>query len=323
MICSELQEVLSAYANGELARTQHEFVEEHLSVCSECQKLLADYAEVRRQLVSLGAIYVTSDIKHATMSKIGKQAAYDGQPRKSRTSRLKSRLAEEFRPLIAFISRQPKWKIATVGIVVLALSAVLSIAILSLNGKSDVVLAEKIARNSATFILASDGEGQMSVAKRQKLEDGNIDIVFTSELGQQIAVQVALNEKIVTKIALLGYELSETEKTEAIDIAKANTKVKELMDNGAYIKSVYRISSDNNGVIANVVLMQENQEQDRREGQLIRVDLEKKEVQAIIEKTAIPMIIVFPNVVVFPQQLFPSLDGTLYPTQVLPDRAQP
>ena len=60
MNCSDIQELLSAYANGELPRTQREFVEEHLAICADCPASLADHTRVRHQLTSLRAAPVSS-----------------------------------------------------------------------------------------------------------------------------------------------------------------------------------------------------------------------------------------------------------------------
>jgi len=70
MKCSDIEELLSAYANGELSRTQREFVEEHLSSCADCRAALADYTAVRQHLVSMRATPVMPDIKEVTMSRI-------------------------------------------------------------------------------------------------------------------------------------------------------------------------------------------------------------------------------------------------------------
>ena len=70
MKCEDLEELLSAYADGELPRTQREFVEEHLADCSQCQAKLADYMKVRQQLTSLRVVPTMPDIKGSTMSKI-------------------------------------------------------------------------------------------------------------------------------------------------------------------------------------------------------------------------------------------------------------
>ena len=70
MKCSDIEELLSAYANGELSRTQREFVEEHLSSCAHCRAVLADYTAVRHHLTSLRTAPMRPDIKEATMTKI-------------------------------------------------------------------------------------------------------------------------------------------------------------------------------------------------------------------------------------------------------------
>jgi hypothetical protein len=70
MKCIDIEELLSAYANDELPRTQREFVEEHLASCASCRATLADYTAVRRQLLSLRRMPAVSDIKEETMSKI-------------------------------------------------------------------------------------------------------------------------------------------------------------------------------------------------------------------------------------------------------------
>jgi hypothetical protein len=70
MKCGDLEELLSAYADGELPRTQREFVKEHLDSCSQCQATLADYMKVRQQLTSLRVVPNMPDIKGSTMSKI-------------------------------------------------------------------------------------------------------------------------------------------------------------------------------------------------------------------------------------------------------------
>jgi hypothetical protein len=70
MKCSDIKELLSAYAGDELPRTQKEFVEEHLAGCADCRATLEEYREVRRHLMSLRSTPFISDIKGVTMSKI-------------------------------------------------------------------------------------------------------------------------------------------------------------------------------------------------------------------------------------------------------------
>ena len=70
MSCTDMEELISAYANGELHRTQREFVEEHLAGCPDCRVDLADHTWVGARLTSLKATPISSDIKERTMLKI-------------------------------------------------------------------------------------------------------------------------------------------------------------------------------------------------------------------------------------------------------------
>ena len=67
---TQFEELLSAYDNDELARTQREFVEEHLSFCSDCQSLLNEFTWVRSKVGLLATVPAGSDIKDATMASI-------------------------------------------------------------------------------------------------------------------------------------------------------------------------------------------------------------------------------------------------------------
>jgi hypothetical protein len=70
MNCKDLGELLSAYADGELAGTQRDFLDEHLASCADCRVVLADYTQIRQQLLSLRVTRPLPDIREATMSKI-------------------------------------------------------------------------------------------------------------------------------------------------------------------------------------------------------------------------------------------------------------
>jgi predicted anti-sigma-YlaC factor YlaD len=70
MNCKDLEELLSAYADDELSRTQKEFVEEHLSSCADCRETLAEYVQAGRRLSSLRELPESPDIRGATLSKV-------------------------------------------------------------------------------------------------------------------------------------------------------------------------------------------------------------------------------------------------------------
>jgi hypothetical protein len=70
MKCEDLEELLSAYADGELAGAQRDFVEEHLNDCADCQSRLAEYRKTGERLLSLRVTPSIPDIKEATMLRI-------------------------------------------------------------------------------------------------------------------------------------------------------------------------------------------------------------------------------------------------------------
>ena len=70
MRCSDIEELLSAYANDELSRTQREFVEAHIADCPDCRMKLEDFIDVRRNLASLREMPVLKDMETSIMSKI-------------------------------------------------------------------------------------------------------------------------------------------------------------------------------------------------------------------------------------------------------------
>lgn len=70
MNCRDLQELLVAYSNGEIQKTQKEFIEEHLNGCLECRAALAEYTKTREQLLMLRQIPEVTRLKKATMSAI-------------------------------------------------------------------------------------------------------------------------------------------------------------------------------------------------------------------------------------------------------------
>ena len=117
---SDLQDLLSAYADGELARTQREFVERHAADCSLCQAMLADYKRDRLQLASLRSTPIPSDLKQAAMSKIGAAQA----------------LNRLFPRLVSPALVRPALIVASV------LVAVIAIGILQLSGAGTIEKAE-------------------------------------------------------------------------------------------------------------------------------------------------------------------------------------
>jgi len=130
------------------------------------------------------------------------------------------------------VSRQPLWKTAVFSMVALALVIGLSLTIPSLSTES--AYAADIVKNSPK-VQAALGDGEVEVVKVIVI-DGKAIVIAKSEKGV-VKTQVDLKTKEVTEVDKIAEPTAE-EKQAAIDIAKADPRVKELLDTEATINNV-------------------------------------------------------------------------------------
>jgi len=130
------------------------------------------------------------------------------------------------------VSRQPVWKTAVVSILALTLVIGLSLTIPSLSTES--AYAADIVKNSPK-VQSALGDGEVEVVK-VIVVDGKATVIAKGEKGV-VTAHVDLKTKDVTKVVKIT-ELTAEGKQEAIDIAKADPRVKELLDMGAMISKV-------------------------------------------------------------------------------------
>jgi anti-sigma factor RsiW len=67
---SELQRMVSAYADGELGRPEHSLVEQHLKVCKECSIFLAGIQAVRAHIREEARIRVHPNFSACVMERL-------------------------------------------------------------------------------------------------------------------------------------------------------------------------------------------------------------------------------------------------------------
>ncbi len=121
------------------------------------------------------------------------------------------------------VSRQPVWKPVVAGVLAVALIAGLAIAIPSLTRQSPEALAADIVQNSPQVQAAfSGGEVQLVTIK---VVDGKGIVVVQGAIGQLVTAEVDLMTKEVVEIVPMA-ELTEAEKAEAIQIARADPRVR-------------------------------------------------------------------------------------------------
>ena len=122
--------------------------------------------------------------------------------------------------------------LAVFGMLALALVIGLSLTIPSLS--TDSAEAADIVQNSPK-VQSALGDGEVEVVKTIVI-DGEAIVIAKSEKGV-VKAEVDLKTKDVTKVVQIT-ELTAEGKQEVIDIAKADPRVKELLDTGAMISTV-------------------------------------------------------------------------------------
>ena len=130
------------------------------------------------------------------------------------------------------VSRQPIWKTAVVGMVALALVVGLSLTIPSFS--TDSAYAADIVQKNPE-VQAVLGDGEVEVVKLIVI-DGKATVIAKGEKGV-VKAKVDLKTKDVTEVDKMAEPTAE-EKQEAIDMAKADPRIKELLDTGAMISTV-------------------------------------------------------------------------------------
>lgn len=215
MKCSDFEELISAYANDELSRTQREFIEEHLSVCSNCRKLLADYIDVKRNISLLKDLPPLPDMSHAIMSQIGegKKAPLKLHPNK-----------------VFNISHKPLYRSP--------LAAVLSILILVLGlSIGSLIISDNIEKAQAAEIAMQDLEIQALIGDDEvgiTVENAGDDykfVILQSDTDYYIVAKVNTSTNEVIERYVL--EINNEFKQKIIEIAGSNEKVQELLEQGA------------------------------------------------------------------------------------------
>ncbi|MDD4987150.1 MAG: zf-HC2 domain-containing protein, partial [Dehalococcoidales bacterium] len=216
MNCKDFEELLSAYADGELPRTQREFIEEHLSSCANCRATLSEFEAAGRQLSSLRNVPETPDIRAAALSKI---KATGAPSRKS--------IRRWLRPV-------------TAAAAIVAVIAIMLVA-QPWGVESPEAMAASIVRNSPEVQMALNGEEIKEVEVTTKVvdEENNVLMVLVRTEGRTVAAEVNLETKKITEIVRVDVpDFQPGDEQKAIDIANANPEVQELLARGGVISEV-------------------------------------------------------------------------------------
>jgi len=215
--CKDFEELLSAYADGELSRTQREFIEEHLSGCADCRATLTQFEAVGHKLASLREIPASPDISKSTLLKIKTTKAL---------------------PAISYRRWLRPAGAAVAIVVVIAILLVTQPWVM----KSPEAMAASIVRSSPEVQAALNGEEieEVEVTTRVVDEENNVLMTLVRTEGRVVAAQVNLDTKQVTEIIRVDVpNFQPGDEQKAIDIAGADPRVQELLAQGGVISEVH------------------------------------------------------------------------------------
>ena len=241
MDCKDLNELFTAYLDDEVAPEEREQIQAHLTTCPRCRKELEALAATQKDLrQALKVTAARAAPSPQAWARIRQRLEVEEQRRITIWGVAKSRF-EGVKDVMtrSLVLRQPVWRTALAGVLAIALIAGLAIALPSLTRQSSEALAADIAQNSPEVWAALGGE-EVTV-KVIKLVDGKGTVLCIGELGI-VTAEVDLKTKGVTEVVLMP-ELTGADEQRAIDIAKADPRVKELLDKGASIGRVSPIYS--------------------------------------------------------------------------------
>jgi hypothetical protein len=256
MNCRDLEELLSAYADGELSRTQREFIEEHLSGCADCRATLASFEAAGRRLSSLRETLASSDISKSTLSKIKSAGTLSDKPCE-------------------------RWlRLVTAAMAIIAVIAIMLVA-QPWSLESSEAMAASIVRNSPEVQTALNGEEIEEVEVMTKIvdEENNVLMMLVRTEERVVAAEVDLETKQVTEIVRVEVpDFQPGDEQKAIDIASTEPRVQEIIAQGGTLSEVhlgYSLAVE--AVIPTALLTIEQDKYDWN----ISVDLQKGEVASI------------------------------------------
>jgi len=239
MDCKDINELFTAYVDGEVTPDEGEQIQAHLSACIRCREELEALAATQKNLRQALKVTAAGVIPSPqAWAGIRQWLEAEEQPRVTILGLAKSKMKGGIGITIrGLVSRQPVWKTAVIGVLALALIAGLAIALPSLTGQSAEALAADIARNSPEVQAALDGE-EVKVIKVIQVVDDKGTVLLLAEIGY-VTAEVDLDTKQVTEVVYVHVpELTAADEQKAIEIAKADPRVRELLEQGASISRV-------------------------------------------------------------------------------------
>lgn len=228
MNCQQASEKLLTYLDDELREKDKRSLEVHLQTCSTCQQKLEALQNTRG--------IICRDFEAVKQKTVPAWLWMELQQRLE--------VSVDKRPFIfnkiidrvqALFSRQPRWKLVLSGIFLTALIAGSSILIPWVMRPPNKVLASQIAINTPEVRALSGGTPQVEAAEVA----GNTGYILSQGAsGESNLAYVDMRHQSVSRLFRLAMPpLTEDNKTESLNIARANPQVEQILGNGGVINT--------------------------------------------------------------------------------------
>jgi hypothetical protein len=229
MKCKDVRKKLLFYLDNELAVTDKQAIELHLSGCPVCQKELEALSATQNILRQVSQEVSTKVAPHWAWFELQQRFAMLQKPRPAIGGRVLSRVR-------AFVSGQPRWKPILSGVLVLAIIVSSILFIPALLGPSPEALATEITADDTGVEAVLQGE---PVIHATKISATQAYLVSQGPSSDFVFVYVDLAKRTVTRMVRFGLpQLTEEDVAKVIDIAKPDYRVQQVLNQGFTIRSV-------------------------------------------------------------------------------------
>ena len=252
MKCKEVKWLLALYDSGELNPQEQEIVETHLVSCEKCCRELARLKEVPALIQSLHGDTWWADVSSSIKERIDTSGA-KGRPSQAEPVNAGKEGAIRGRPawrpvrigsLAAAIIHRPIWQSVLISFLVISIIVGASLAVIRPWGSSNIIqAAADLARNNSQVQVIL-GEGGLESEVVLTGDIAQVKYSVTGVFGYDfVTVEVdTANMRVIAihteDIAghqpepIIRPELTEEEKTMAIEVAEADSYIQAFLGHG-------------------------------------------------------------------------------------------
>ncbi len=227
MNCKQVDKKLLFYLDEELDEKEKQAIERHLAACPSCQSKLQSLENTRGLLhMDFDALSQKSAPSWLWMELKPRLAASDSGL--SLFSRAKTRLR-------TLITQQPKMKTALVGILSLALITSAVMFVPRLLGPSAEVVASDVARDTPEILALAGGT---PFVETSKVAANTGYVLSQGPSGESNLAYVDLQQATVVRLFIIAIPpLTEDDKTQSLNIARADPHIQQILDSGGTIST--------------------------------------------------------------------------------------